>query len=101
MKSMTSLATGPSAVLDKDIKSLHPPIFNKSTSPPPWPPKQSLPVAETELCFFQTTLQGGLPSPCIYSLAIILVQLAFSMLLGSYSLDSFKSNFINTFSQQM
>lgn len=65
---------------------------------------QSVPVAETELCFFQTvTLQGERLFPCyLFLLNHNPLATCFSTLLGGYSLDSFKSNFTNTpISQQM
>lgn len=101
---MTSLATGHSPVLDKDIKSLSPPtIFTKSKSPPPWSPKVC-PVAETELCFFQTVNSSRGATFHMFFIPVNHNPLAtcFATLLGGYSLDSFKSNFTNTpISQQM
>lgn len=86
---MTCLTTGHFPVLNKEIKSFHPTIFTKSKSPPPQLPKQSLFVAETELCFFQTVtlLSMGSTFPMyLFSLAIILLPLAFlARLLGCTS----------------
>lgn len=98
---MTSLATGHSPVLDKAIKSLHPIISTKSSKSSSMATQTTVPVAETELCFFQTVTLQGRPFPHVFiPVSHNPLATCSSTLLGGYSLDSLKSHFINTLISQ-
>lgn len=101
---MTSLATGHSPVLDKDIKSLSPPYHLQLNLKVLLHglPKCALLLKLNFASFRQLTLQGGLLFTFFIPFNHNPLATCFATLLGGYSLDSFKSNFTNTpISQQM